>query len=325
MRNPLLSVEEDLRSRARERRLTPFDHVPVTPEDVAELDLGKCPGGGCALAKLDGGFYKGTCEDVKDEQHVRYCGPGWNAWVCPRAARAWRLMGTPVFQRPNGQTPRLQPATALPPAPPRRRVPEALADAPTMGDWAVRAPHQRGEQGEYWDDVQRALRFRALEMCEDWRATVALAPWLLLLGLPGTGKTHLLRALARSAAEAGLRVHYALFEEAIKRVKATRAPDATEQEEDALRFYGEVDLLVLDDIKPIFNTQDDENIAHRLIANRYGEDLGQRRRMVLAAANLSVAELGAVIGAAALDRFLDRGTRPWICDWPSYRRQEGVA
>lgn len=199
--------------------------------------------------------------------------------------------------------------------------PPVLATAPeTLEGWTRYAPHRQDAAGQWMDEQQDRLLDLARTWDADWRAVRKDAPWLILLGDYGTGKTLLARILGRRAAEAGLRVRWSLFRDAIQRVKQTRSPQSGEREQDVIEYLaGWPDLLVLDDVRPVFRSDDDENIADLLIRYRYGVDLGRPRRGLILTANVSVADLGAVLGGAALNRALERPTRLIVCDWPSWR------
>ena len=84
---------------------------------------------------------------------------------------------------------------------------------------------------------------------------------------------------------------------------------------------------MLDDVRPLFGTQDDENLINDIIRARNGETFAEgdemhRRRMLFVTTNLTASELEGVIGAAAFDRLAGNCGRPLVCDWPSYRQLE---
>ncbi len=270
----------------------------------------------------------GSCPGARDPATRRFV-TAYLGFICAPAHTVWDAAGRP---RPSDDVMAAAaramplPTRSLPPTAARGvQLPLVLANAPASIDaWTVYAPHVQNRRGGFHDDKQRELIARARAIDAMWAkgSTIAVdaVPWLVLLGLPGTGKTYLCRILARRAAEAGLRVAYELFDPLVRTIKATRAPGAETRDVDVFRRLANVDLLILDDVRPLFGSQDDENIAHEIVAARYGEDRGEPRRPTFVAANLTVSELEGVVGSAALSRLLDAaGGVPVVCDWPSYR------
>lgn len=288
-----------------------------TPNVAAPIDPARCPLG-CPLDAER----RGSCEALADPAvRGRPCFGFAGAMTCDAAYEAWKAAGCPSLARAD-----LLRLTPRQPAPDLRQ--ERAAEHPPLAPIFEKAPEtleawrlyaegdQRARQQDYRDRAAVILR-------TGWKAALEHGqPWLLLLGDPGTGKTLLLRILARQAALAGLTVRYTLFAEMVKAVKATRDPDSPLREEAVLEGYTRPDLLIIDDIRPVFNSQDDENIAHDIIKVRYAVDLALQRTMTWAASNLTVRELTAVIGVAAVDRYLGGGTEPWFFVWPSYRPQD---
>lgn len=294
-----------------------------TPNLVGPIDPARCPLG-CPLDAAR----RGSCDALADpETRGRPC-YGYAATTCDAAYAAWKAADGPSLPRADLErvAPRA-PAPAIVPA--GVSLPPIFASAPeSLEAWDIYAPHEPTADGRsFLDRLQREHRERAAAIARTgWLAARETgAPWLLLLGQPGNGKTLLLRILGRQAALAGLRVRYTLFEDMVKAVKATRDPASALTEDAVLEGFLRPDLLIIDDIRPVFNSQDDENIAHDVIKTRYAVDLGLRRKLTWAASNLSIKELARVIGVAALDRYLHAGTEPWFFLWPSYRRLEASA
>ena len=120
-----------------------------------------------------------------------------------------------------------------------------------------------------------------------------------------------------------LRVQWAHWSELLRRMKATRSRMATERLEDVIHECAvRPHLLILDDLRPLHGSQDDENLAYEIVKARDGRDFGRKRSLIFASANVTTGELGDILGPAAWDRFrhkLDVIT----CDWPSYRLEKG--
>ena len=105
-------------------------------------------------------------------------------------------------------------------------------------------------------------------------ATAAAAPWVLLHGPPGSGKTHLLLAACQSAAEAGRRVRYA----ALGALPAPRP--------EAIAALTGAELIAIDELDVAAGTRADEQALFDLYNRSRAEGA-----TLLIAARLPPAEL----------------------------------
>jgi DNA replication protein DnaC len=71
---------------------------------------------------------------------------------------------------------------------------------------------------------------------------------LLIMGNPGTGKTHLCIAAARNIKEAGYSVGFMTTGQLLSKIKSTYNKGSTLTEEDILKDIKKLDLLILDDV-----------------------------------------------------------------------------
>ncbi|WP_243651558.1 ATP-binding protein [Thiobaca trueperi] len=139
---------------------------------------------------------------------------------------------------------------------------------------------------------------------------------LLLVGGPGTGKTHLACAVLQDVIRQG---HTGLFvgmSEALRTIRSTYAPGSQLTELDAFATFTRPDLLVLDEIGVAIG--DDEKrraMLFDLLNARYGAI-----KPVVLIGNLTEAELHAYLGERIMDRLLEGGVIvPFT--WASHRRQ----
>lgn len=292
---------------------SPFWMGPLDPALQPEA----CPGG----CRLEGGM--GSCDAMRTERR-RWC-PGYGAMVCQAAFDAWRAAGRPQLSQEalGSRARRLVEPLPAPPATPPELAP-VLASAPaTLDGWELYAPHAPNGRGGFHDLDQRQLKSAVAGWDQHWRGAKLAMPWLVLLGPPGTGKTLLLRILARHAAEAGLRVRWAVWSDLVDEVHSAYRQGWEDRGLEAIvDELCAADLVVLDDVRPVHTTQHDENLAHRIIARRYGEDRGEPCRLLFLSANLTPSELELVIGAAALSRLRGAG-HIWPCAWPPHPNRGG--
>lgn len=115
---------------------------------------------------------------------------------------------------------------------------------------------------------------------------------LLLMGVPGVGKTHLLAGLLTAAVQAGHTARYASWPD----IWAKCRPPYSEHPEELMRALRKVDFLALDEIGLTVSTEKEQARLFELIDSRYS-----RRRPTLIATNATAATL-ASIGERTADR-----------------------
>jgi DNA replication protein DnaC len=138
---------------------------------------------------------------------------------------------------------------------------------------------------------------------------------LILCGRPGTGKTHLVCAIARQVILTHSRsVWYTTVAQAVRLVKQTYDRDASGSEAEALKRFQQPDLLILDEVGMQRGTEYEVMLIGEVIDKRYAAVLP-----TVLVTNHTHTELAQFIGPRAIDRMYEGGGLVLSFDWDSYR------
>lgn len=163
-------------------------------------------------------------------------------------------------------------------------------------------------------DGQRAALDVARDYVADLDRTISAGRCLVLLGRPGTGKTHLACAIAHQALARGRSALYATVMDVIRAVRGTWRRDADTTEQAMLAKFSAVDVLVLDEVGVQFGT-DAERVTLFDVLNRRYLDC----RPTILISNETTEGLKKYIGERMFDRLREGGGRVVIFDWDSHR------
>lgn len=140
---------------------------------------------------------------------------------------------------------------------------------------------------------------------------------ILLLGRPGTGKTHLSIAFGTLAAHRGYTVRFYTAPQLLTELYASLADNTTDR---LIKRLARIDLLIVDDLRPVPPKAEYAALFFDLVEARH------MRRPTILSSNVSVREWGQILGnpaltAALVDRLMDKAHVVNIRKGRSYRAE----
>lgn len=139
---------------------------------------------------------------------------------------------------------------------------------------------------------------------------------LILSGSTGTGKTHLICAIAQAVAELGFRVRYTTAADLVSDIRETWG-SSDRSERGVIAGFIAADLLLVDEIGATTASKDEVRLLERVFAGRYDDE-----RPSVLASNLEPAGLGVALGDRAYSRVAGKG-REVIMKWADHRLSGG--
>ncbi len=172
-------------------------------------------------------------------------------------------------------------------------------------------------------EVDIAEQVRARSICQDYACALSAGQrpgeTLLLLGGPGTGKTHLACAILATLVRAGQRGWYVSLPSALRSLRDASASRSQGSEAEAFAQLSAPNLLVLDDVIDA-PEQDPRGVLFEVLDTRYAQ-----QRATILIGDLPVPRLEQTLGPRILERLHEAGTRQVAFTWPSHRRRAGSA
>lgn len=169
---------------------------------------------------------------------------------------------------------------------------------------------------EVTNDGQAKALSAATRYANEWESNLKDGRCLIMVGLPGTGKTHLAIGIALEVMESGYTAMFCRAHEAISTITDTYSRDSKKTERQALDEFRKPDLLIIDEVGRQRGTDNERMMLFEIINRRYDDE-----KPTLLISNLNLEKLRGYIDAATEDRLRERGGRVITFDWPSMRGQ----
>ena len=140
------------------------------------------------------------------------------------------------------------------------------------------------------------------------------APNLIMCGSVGTGKTHLASAMVDQCIRANKRVLLARLIGIIRSIKETWARDSKHSEQEAIDYFTNLDLLIIDEVGVQFGSDTEKMFVFDIIDGRY-----QNMKPTVLISNLDVAGVKEIMGERVIDRLREDGGSVVAMAWESHR------
>lgn len=153
------------------------------------------------------------------------------------------------------------------------------------------------------------------DYAENFDTLAAKGKGLILIGKPGTGKSHLASAVLQAYIDRD--VLYATCLDLIRMVRETWRKDAERSERQILQFLGGLDLLVIDEMGVQYGTDGEQTILFDVLDARY-----RNLKPTILLTNQGTEGLKGYLGERTFDR-LRETCKTVMFTWDSYRPAMG--
>jgi len=164
-------------------------------------------------------------------------------------------------------------------------------------------------------DKQEKRKQTCFDYAERFEEMDKLGRCLIFCGKTGTGKTHLSCSIANHILQKGCTAVFMSVLDAVGSVKETFTKGSDKTEREAIRWFLNPDLLILDEVGVQFGTDAEKMILFQIINKRYEE-----MKPTILISNLGAEELKDYVGDRVIDRMRENGGKLLNFDWQSHRK-----
>ena len=154
---------------------------------------------------------------------------------------------------------------------------------------------------------------KAKNDCERFVKEFPCEKSMIMVGGVGTGKTLLASAMLDSLVDNN-RCEIIKVIDLIRHLKSTWAKDSEDTEEDIIKYFIKLDLLILDEVGSQFGSDTEKLFIFDIIDGRY-----QDMKQTVLISNLDIVGIKDVIGERCVDRLREGGGSMIAFDWKSSR------
>jgi DNA replication protein DnaC len=137
---------------------------------------------------------------------------------------------------------------------------------------------------------------------------------LIMVGGVGTGKTHLANSMVINLFDNKKRSERINMIDMIRSLKSTWSKESEQTEEDLLKYFTSIDLLIVDEVGVQFNSDTEKMFVFDIINGRYENCLP-----TVIISNLDINGVKEVIGDRCVDRLREDGGKVIAFNWNSHR------
>lgn len=140
----------------------------------------------------------------------------------------------------------------------------------------------------------------------------------ILSGNVGTGKNHLATALMKEVyTKSKKKAVITTVVKMIRHYRSTWSKESNQSEDDILRYYSRVDLLIIDELGIQKGSEDEKNTLFEILNNRY-----ESRLPTVILTNKTLQEVKEILGDRVIDRLKEDGCKTVVLNWESHRVKE---
>lgn len=153
------------------------------------------------------------------------------------------------------------------------------------------------------------------EYADDFKKNKSIGLSFFMLGMVGTGKTHLSIGIALEIMQNGYTSVFTSASKMLRSIKETYRKDSEKSEGEVIAIYSTCDLLIIDEVGVQRGSDYEKDMLFDVINERY-----ENLRPTIILSNLTLEEIKSYLGERVFDRVRENGGKAFVLNWDSYRR-----